>query len=1090
MIRSNFAASASPRGARPSLGWLLLAFVVVPLAVVQAGTLPTGELRWPPADRTVPIRPGEAPGWSVDMAAGDFLDAVVEQGGIDLVVELSDPQGKVLFQADSTDDWAWEEELAWVAEQSGRYRLAVRPLDPQSVPGSYRIRVDGPRPVRPEDRDRVQALREMSSSLPLLANPGQRLAPMERALALWRKLGDRRREAETLHQIGAVFGELKRSAEASERFGQAAAVWRELGVLDKEAWSLVEHGRAEQDLLRVDEARRSLERGLELALRSQDPGAQAIALYYQGRFYLRQAPRTAFGYLSRALPLAKQARNPGLEMRIVYHLGYVCDDLADKQDALQHYEETLKIARRLRLPGYEADALNSLGLVYFSLGDQERASDYWQRSVDLSRKNRFTAREGLALNNLALLHEKSDPVLAREYYQRARDLGREVGNAEIQALALNNLAFLEVQTGDPARAIELSREALKLDVPNIAFMAHHSLGVALRKLKDLDGSRRELETALDLSRQRQDRVRESLIVPALARTLREQGDLHGVLDVLKSGIAVVESIRTEVVEEDLRARFLASRQDVYGLLIETLMALDEAEPGRGYDAEALRASEQARARSLLDILGEAGADLRQGGDRGLVEQARRLRGEIDTVETQRLELLGAGADAREASRRLEALLDEYRKTEANLRLSSPRYAALTQPEPLSVEGIRNEVLDGRALLLEYALGEERSFLWAVSPQGLRSFVLPPRAVIEDAARRYYQALSVHPAPPTPPGTPAGRTAQAAGLQAAADELSRMLLRPVEPLLAGQPLLIVSDGALQYVPFGSLPAPASLDRPKRLYLTEGHDVVSLPSASVLAVLRHELAGRPAPPKELAVFADPVFQPVEKPPTVKPPGRSLILKAASPPPRRGGEEDARGEIDPRKLARLRFSEKEAEAIAALVPEDKRLVALRFEASRARATGGALAQYRMLHFATHGLIDSRNPELSSLVLSLFDRKGQPQNGFLRLHDIYNLKLNADLVVLSACQTALGQEIRGEGLVGLTRGFMYAGAARVLASLWSVDDRATSELMKRFYGHMISGRQSPAEALRQAQIELSRDPRWSAPYYWAGFSLQGEWR
>jgi CHAT domain-containing protein len=245
-----------------------------------------------------------------------------------------------------------------------------------------------------------------------------------------------------------------------------------------------------------------------------------------------------------------------------------------------------------------------------------------------------------------------------------------------------------------------------------------------------------------------------------------------------------------------------------------------------------------------------------------------------------------------------------------------------------------------------------------------------------------------------------------------------------------------------------------------------------------VLRRELAGRLKPPKDLAVIADPVFQLSDKRPTLAPRVREATLLKRS------------GEIDLRKLPRLHFSEKEALAIAALVPESKLFMALGFRASRATATGGELARYRMVHFATHGLIDSRNPELSSLVLSLVDEKGRSQNGFLRLHDIYNLKLNADLVVLSACQTALGEEIRGEGLMGLTRGFMYAGAARVLASLWSVDDRATSELMKRFYKHMISGRLSPAEALRQAQIELSRDPRWSPPYYWAGFSLQGEWR
>jgi CHAT domain-containing protein len=169
---------------------------------------------------------------------------------------------------------------------------------------------------------------------------------------------------------------------------------------------------------------------------------------------------------------------------------------------------------------------------------------------------------------------------------------------------------------------------------------------------------------------------------------------------------------------------------------------------------------------------------------------------------------------------------------------------------------------------------------------------------------------------------------------------------------------------------------------------------------------------------------------------------------------------------------------------------LEAVDFEASKATATGGSLNQYRIVHFATHGLINSRHPELSGIVLSLVDEQGMPQDGFLRLHDVYNLKLSADLVVLSACRTALGKDVKGEGLIGLTRGFMYAGAPRVVASLWDVKDEATAELMKRFYEGMLRRRMTPAAALRTAQLSMAKEKRWEAPYYWAGFVLQGEWR
>jgi CHAT domain-containing protein/Flp pilus assembly protein TadD len=1030
---------------------------------------------WPPDAGKTPIAPGEVHSWTFDMAAGDFLDVVVEQDGIDVVVELFDGPTRIL-EADSLEKWYLEEEAAWTAERPGSYRLVVHPLDDRAAPGSYAIRVDGPRPARPQDSLRVEATREMREATAEYGKRGRqalRLDHLEKALRLWRDLGERRREAEVLHQMGETAVALGRLEDASTHFHRALDLWDQLGLPEQRVLTLLKTAVNDQVLLREEDARTHMEDGVRIAQRQGDRPLLQQTLYEAGRFFERE-PRVAVQYLETAHQLAIDMRYPREEMLSAYRLGYSYDDLGEKQEALRYYEKALDLAHQQKEPGVEANTLNGLGLLYASLGQTEKAIGLYERCLVISRDRKDAEKETAALNNLALIYEKRDPARARDLYQRTLDLGRETSNREAQAAALSNLALLEARIGDPARALELGDKAMALGVKRFEVPSLQAKGVAWRKLPDLESSRRDLQTALELSRQRQDRVRESLVVLELARTVRAQGDLSGALSLLKSGVEIVESLRTKVQEEELRATFLASRQDIYGLTIDTLMALDRAEPGRGHDAEALLYSERARARSLLDILAEAGADIREKADPALVERQRQLSADIEALEERRLALFEAGSDLREADERLGAMLDEYRRIESNLRVSSPRYAALTQPEPLSVTRIQGEILDGRALLLEYALGEERSFLWAVAPDRVRSFELPSRSRIEDAARLYYEALSVH------PEAPGGKAAQAR-LQVAADVLSRMLLQPVEGMLSGQPLLVVSDGALQYVPFGALPAPGSLDRARRVPLIAGHEVVSLPSASALAVLRRELGGRPAPSKILAVLADPVFQRMDR----RPPAKPRETKAA--------RENRAGDVDPHKLRRLRWSETEAKGIAGLVPAGKRFMALGFDATRAAATSGQLANYRMVHFATHGLIDSRHPELSSLVLSLVDKKGRPLNGFLRLHDIYNLELNADLVVLSACQTALGQEIRGEGLVGLTRGFMYAGAARVMSSLWSVDDRATSALMKLFYRHMISGGLSPAEALRRAQIDMSGDPSqpsWSSPYYWAAFSLQGEWR
>jgi CHAT domain-containing protein len=299
-------------------------------------------------------------------------------------------------------------------------------------------------------------------------------------------------------------------------------------------------------------------------------------------------------------------------------------------------------------------------------------------------------------------------------------------------------------------------------------------------------------------------------------------------------------------------------------------------------------------------------------------------------------------------------------------------------------------------------------------------------------------------------------------------------------MAGKRLLVVADGALQYLPFGALPVPGRAGDPMPMAVE--HEIVNLPSASVLAVLRRETEGRKLPAKVVAVLADPVFE--RDDPRLRVASHDARSAGPDPDAPLGGRAPRRG------YPRLAATRQEADAIVRLAPEGTALRALGFDASRAAATSPELAQYRIVHFATHGVFDNESPGLSGVVLSMFGERAQPQDGVLRLHDIYGLHLPAELVVLSACGTALGKPVRGEGLVGIVRGFMYAGAKRVVASLWKVDDDATGEMMERFYRGMLVEGRSPAAALREAQVGMWRQERWRPPYYWAAFLLQGEWR
>jgi CHAT domain-containing protein len=451
------------------------------------------------------------------------------------------------------------------------------------------------------------------------------------------------------------------------------------------------------------------------------------------------------------------------------------------------------------------------------------------------------------------------------------------------------------------------------------------------------------------------------------------------------------------------------------------------------------------------------------------------------------------------------------EVELQLRTRSPRYATLTRPQSLSLPEIQREVLDSDTLLLEYSLGGEQSFVWAVSNTSLHSFILPKRAEVEAAARRVYELLIARNRRLSFEDDIKKRVRLAAAdaeYEAAASDLSRMVLGPVAGLLKGRRrLLIVSEGALQYIPFSALPAPdeatAGTPTGQRRPLDKDplilrHEITSAPSASVLALLRRDLARRRPAPRAIAVFADPVFD--RSDPRVK----RGVAGAGGGEEASPGQQEAsvRGTLrraiaetsltgEPLRLERLPHSRDEAERILALVPAGDSLSASGFAASREMAFNPELSRYRYLHFATHSLINNQHPELSGIVLSLVDEDGSDRDGFLRSYEVYNLHLPSEMVVLSACSTGLGKDVRGEGLMGLTRGFMYAGAARVTVSLWDVDDVATAALMARLYrGIFGKERLRPLAALRAAQIEMWRQARWRAPYNWAAFTMQGEWR
>jgi CHAT domain-containing protein len=831
-------------------------------------------------------------------------------------------------------------------------------------------------------------------------------------------------------------------------------------------------------------------------------------------YHLLGEIQIALSYAGKGIEIAQALGERYQEANLTVLLGNIYLDLGDNQKALDAFSYARQTFASLSARMGEAAAIENIGISYHLLGDPQRAIGYFHQAASMFSSLRHKPMECKLFNDLGAAYLKLGQLdKALEWQNRALALARELGDETDLARTLGYSGHVYFALGDMQKASDCYKAQLKscqtLGDAICVTRTKKALGDVALLSGDVENAMNLLNQALNQSRLKGERRSEAETLHSIARANYSLGNLLEARKQIEQSLEIGESLRADVARQDLRASFFSSVQSGFDLYVDLLMSLHQRRPAGGYDAVALQASERARARNLLEQLVESNADIRQSVDPQLLERERALQRQLNAKAAARINAFidkGAEAMAAALDKEIAELTSRYQEVDAQVRASSPRYAALTRPEPLAVPDIQR-LLDQNTVLMEFALGEKRSWLWVVTPGAITSHQLAPRSEIEKATRRVYELLTARqPVAGLSEAEQIARVKEAdVGFQTEAAGLSRMLLGQIagslRQELKGKRLLIVASGALEYLPFAALPIPSNENCYQPL-ITE-HEIVNLPSASVLSVIRRETAGRAAAPKSVAVLADPVFE------TNDP---RLLMAARR---RSGGQESAfntrsaaeaptsaSGDLDCSpflravrslgrgSLSRLLFSREEADSIADLVPARSLLKATGFQASRTKALSGELSNFRIVHFATHGLLNSEYPELSGLALSLVDENGNAQDGFLRMHEIYNLRLPADLVVLSACQTALGKEIKGEGLVGLTRGFMYAGAERVVASLWQVDDLATAGLMKRFYQGMLKDGLRPAEALRAAQIEMSKQKRWSAPYYWAGFVIQGEWQ
>lgn len=1086
---------------------LILTFSISVTSAQQSTTLEPGK----PIDQT--IAPDETHSYALTLASGTQARLQVDQKGTNLAVEVFSADGQKLRYVD-LDGAGVPERLSLVTTEPAQYRIEVKIKGRVGKTHGYTITLSDVRLATDQDRARVEGEKLLEDGMGILYSQSSQSARLEavdkfqHAAALFHTAKDQDREAQGFFLTAYTFIALAQFQKAQDAAEQGLPLARAAGNHHIEAYLTDQVGHS---FYYRGERKKALDFYLQaLALRSPSaPVGLAYTLNNIGMAYSWMGQsRKALSYMEQVIPLLDDVGDLAKQANVFSNMCVINSELGQFKAALPQCNRALEIKQEFKDLGGQAIALGSLGGLYGRIGDYQKALDFFQQSRALYKSLNDREGEALATNNVGWTYAQlGEYEKAIELQTQVLPVFRAQGNKYGLSTLLSNIAVNYADLNDYNKALEMHLQVLPLtsekDDPggraitlnNIAAcysklgekqkaLEYYTQALALHRVAQ---NQRQLSTALinfgtflrgedqtskaldylnearTISTAIGDRATQASVLYELARLESDRGNLVDAGKLIAEATDTIESVRVNLKSQKLRASFLASVRKYYDFQIEVLMKLHQQRPEEGFNARALQISEKSRARSLLELLREARAEIRQGVEPSLIEREETLRRLIaEKAEEQTRLLSGKHTDekAQDVARELEALTTEYDGVQSRIRQTSPRFAALVEPAPIGVAAIQKQVLDENTLLLEYALGEQKSFVWAVTPDSVKSYELPGRAAIEQEAKQYYQLLSDRNAN-LPPDAPAN--------------LSRMLLAPVAGELKQKRLVIVGEGVLQYLPFAALLSPDS--RP----LIVDHEIVTLPSASVLAVLREEFANRKPASRSVAVLADPVFSANDV---------RLNLKASHTEGSSLWNDAQRsaGESGLDSLVRLRFSRQEADQIARLANDGRSLKALDFSANRAAAMDTRLSDYRIVHFATHALLNNQHPDLSGIVLSLVDEQGRTQNGFLRLYDIYNLKLNADLVVLSACQTALGKEIKGEGLMGLTRGFMYAGAPRVVASLWRIDDRATAEIMKRFYTAMLKDGLSPSAALRAAQLSMLHDPRFQSPHFWAPFTLQGE--
>ncbi|UCC41516.1 MAG: CHAT domain-containing protein [Candidatus Aminicenantes bacterium] len=894
----------------------------------------------------------------------------------------------------------------------------------------------------------------------------------EKSLELARKNNDKEAEINSLIKLGLLRWNTGYISKSIKAYEEALSIAKKAQIDQKknevsdyihiyEFYRDAKAARREEDYKKSIE---NFEKAIELArkIESEEHELRCLIELSVVHILLHEIDKL-FSLNKDALEIARRIRHRQEQGRCLFNIGYYYRNKDNNySQALRHYEDALSIARIIKDYERESECLMNIGEIYIQLGNYDKALEY-QKNVLKIDKERLKKDDFVAidLNNIGVTYQKKykfqshdtdDLENALTHYAESLRIARNIEATETEIEALTNMGMAYMDLEDYPEALKYFKLALEKaeitqDLEEKANL-YINIGIVNSLQKNYDSALKYCQQAIDTAYLT---GKENILWEAyfeIASVYMRQDAYEKALENFRKSISFIEKIRSRIQLEELKAKYLAAdkRIEAYQNTINLLCKLHDSEPEKLHNVEAFNYLERAKARAFLDRMEASQMNISQGVDKELLIQEEE---ELQNISSLNLRLLSPDLNTEQEKSIKEQIRLSEERIEAlkrKIRLSSPAYTDLKYPQFITLEQTQKHMLDSKTAFFEYSLGVENSYAFVITKKEFKIFPLPASKKIQEQVSQYLRAITdkdIH------------------DFSLGYELFTTLVLPGLDEKI--EKLIFIPDDILHYLPFETLLS----QKDEKRWLVEDYKIAYTPSISSLReIIEHERLSDIKPRKDLLAFGDPFFGSDEELASARD-----TLKTSRP-------------VGAFNVSRLEYSGQEVERIASLFKKTKSDTFKGKEASEEKLKDLNLRDYKIFHLATHCLIDDKKPDRSSIVFSIGNASAEDE--ILQMREVFNLKLSSDLVTLSACQTGLGEFIRGEGIEGLSRSFFYAGASSTLISLWPVHDQATSQFMERYYSHLRSSN-SIMDSLQKTKLEMINSDILSHPYYWAGFIITG---